>query len=292
MKKLLHIYGLLVVIILAICVNNLIAIRSQSYALKQVYMQTSQGSFKNMSPAYGKLRKWQLINLEYLKIIDKIFTKHNIAYFVEGGTLLGAVRHNGFIPWDDDIDLYVVNDCKRAQDLLEEYKIDMSTRKFNVGVSCVLYAKPEFEKEILRHRKIGRFLSLFRKIPILKKISHLWEKNGVKKYTSTEPTPDIIHSMYLQGRKTSGGMVYVRNAIFPIQRKLFEGYMVPVPNNYDVFLMQQLGNYESLPDDIGYPKHSVSSTQKAKVAAFYYNRTNAQLDEFLKEAQQINLMLK
>lgn len=37
--------------------------------------------------------------------IDKIFTKYNLQYYMSGGTLLGAVRHNGIIPWDDDADI-------------------------------------------------------------------------------------------------------------------------------------------------------------------------------------------
>lgn len=51
------------------------------------------------------LRKAQLIMLDMLIEFDAICTKHKLKYWLDSGTLLGAVRHQGFIPWDDDIDL-------------------------------------------------------------------------------------------------------------------------------------------------------------------------------------------
>lgn len=47
----------------------------------------------------------QMVLLEMLKDIDKICQKHDIPYFLVGGSCLGAVRHEGFIPWDDDADI-------------------------------------------------------------------------------------------------------------------------------------------------------------------------------------------
>ena len=51
------------------------------------------------------LRKAQLIMLDMLIEFDAICKKHQLQYWLDSGSLLGAVRHKGFIPWDDDIDL-------------------------------------------------------------------------------------------------------------------------------------------------------------------------------------------
>ncbi|MDD6282261.1 MAG: LicD family protein [Oribacterium sp.] len=51
------------------------------------------------------LSKVHRANLEILEAIDRICRAHQITYRLDAGTLLGAVRHGGFIPWDDDVDL-------------------------------------------------------------------------------------------------------------------------------------------------------------------------------------------
>ena len=52
-----------------------------------------------------ELRKAQLKMVEILDAIDEICKRHHIDYWLAAGTLLGAIRHNGFIPWDDDCDI-------------------------------------------------------------------------------------------------------------------------------------------------------------------------------------------
>ena len=51
------------------------------------------------------IRPLQLRILKILLAVDKVCKEHNLRYYIMAGTMLGAVRHKGFIPWDDDLDI-------------------------------------------------------------------------------------------------------------------------------------------------------------------------------------------
>ena len=69
-------------------------------------------------------RQLQLTELEILIELDRVCKEENLTYFLEGGTLLGALRHGGFIPWDDDIDVLMPReDYNRLIDVFREGKL-------------------------------------------------------------------------------------------------------------------------------------------------------------------------
>ncbi|MBR1604027.1 MAG: LicD family protein [Synergistaceae bacterium] len=51
------------------------------------------------------VRKIQLAELDIFKAFKAICDRHNLRYFAIGGTCIGAIRHKGFVPWDDDMDV-------------------------------------------------------------------------------------------------------------------------------------------------------------------------------------------
>ena len=73
------------------------------------------------NPDGSVLRNMQLQLLDILKEFDAICQKHHIPYWLDSGTLIGAVRHGGFVPWDDDVDVCVLKkDQKRIRQIMQQ----------------------------------------------------------------------------------------------------------------------------------------------------------------------------
>ena len=97
------------------------------------------------------LRACQLKQLSILEEIDRICKKHQIGYWLDGGTLLGAVRHGGFIPWDDDIDI-----AMRQEDL--NRFIDIAPSELPKGLFLQTpQNEPDSKEPIVKVRDLNSF---------------------------------------------------------------------------------------------------------------------------------------
>lgn len=82
---------------------------------------------KEYNPEGSELRNLQMKMLDILIKVTDICDKNGIQYWLSGGTLLGAIRHGGFIPWDDDVDIELMwSDYKKLLKILpKELPADM-----------------------------------------------------------------------------------------------------------------------------------------------------------------------
>lgn len=107
-----------------------------------------------------ELKKLKEVELEILVEFDRICRKHNLKYTLTGGTLLGAIRHNGFIPWDDDIDIDMPR--KDYNKFIEIQKKELDDKKYYLDCietkkDCgMLYAKLKRKNSLYIERSSKR----------------------------------------------------------------------------------------------------------------------------------------
>lgn len=111
------------------------------------------------------ISKVRLVQIELLDELDRISKKYNIKYQLFAGTLLGAVRHNGYIPWDDDIDVAM---------LREDYERFISVCEKELGADYFLQT-PDLEGSPYPFSKLRKNNTLF----VEENVEHIDIHHGV-----------------------------------------------------------------------------------------------------------------
>lgn len=237
------------------------------------------------NPDGSPLRRQQLVMLEMVTELDRICRKHDIPYFLYGGTLLGAIRHNGFIPWDDDLDVGLMRkDYLRLMKILPEElppHIVLQTNETDKNY-FYFFAKLRDTRSFLDEGAYDRafkyrgiFIDIFPfdklRLPLqrlrLQSYAYTLYRNGKgseaalrKIRTLTWFNRNISFPLLRAISRLTGGktltydfgipfhIVYDERDIFPLTTHEFEGVQLSVPGNSDHMLRSQFDDYMRLPN--------------------------------------------
>ncbi|MGN0973222.1 MAG: phosphorylcholine transferase LicD [Bacilli bacterium] len=117
-----------------------------------------------------ELKQLHKVEIEMLKDINKICKKYKISYFALDGTGIGALRHKGFIPWDDDIDLrFIREDAYKFRECVEKemgdkyYFIDRNNSKLPITFMKMCKKNTIFQDDdaYLLNEEVGIFVDIF-----------------------------------------------------------------------------------------------------------------------------------
>lgn len=243
---------------------------------------------KKYNPEGSDLRKLQEHLLIILEHFDSFCKNYNINYWLSSGTCLGAIRHGGFIPWDDDIDVEMTR-----EDYLKFKKIFKNDENFVLQTyrNDLFYTEPFPKLRLCKtYVKEGNIFSLYKYNGIFLDIFIMEKSNALIAnlchglvgalrhfgfcFRQSRIMPivvfaaakklvfGIVNCMRVldfltkkdEMRHTIGTgavrNVRLRSDIYPLGKALFEGKEYPVPWNVDAYLSRMFGNYMEIPKEI------------------------------------------
>jgi lipopolysaccharide cholinephosphotransferase len=237
-------------------------------------------------PERRTLRKIQLARTKGLFAFDRLCKENGLRYWLCGGTLLGAVRHGGFIPWDDDTDVFMI------QDDFNRFIQILSALPQNGKIRYYTFSEPDSEPKI-RYKKdyyIIKYVDgdfefflldvfcchqYYKRTGIIegkqltKRTEEYWEKFGssviggqfseaVIENISSEF--DLVREMVMDNKNPAedGDIFFILGPIcvlryewiFPLSTMSFEGRELPVPHNPEKVLEIQYGDFMKYPPDM------------------------------------------
>lgn len=209
--------------------------------------------------------------LELLVFVGNICKKYELDWWLDYGTLLGAVRHDGYIPWDDDIDIGMTRkDGEKLFSIIEseikennlDDSVHLSFKSYHTGrltAGRTIYYRPGGKAFIAA---VDVFFYDF--VPEISNIHEKYKKEREIFYEKYEQGADLdkacneavlnlkinknLDKYMIVGVEGAAFKIYESEKVFPLTQISFEGKTFPCPKDYRYYLENQYGSdYLSIP---------------------------------------------
>ena len=240
------------------------------------------------NPEGSLLRRQQMRMLDILVEVDRICKKHDIPFWLSSGTLIGALRHDGFIPWDDDLDIemmrkdylrlmkvlpkelpdwlalqndetdpnyffYYAKVRDRRSRMLEQTNYDRVWKEQGIYIDIFPMEQHPIWLHRLTEKTVGHMYKVWRTSTddqkAIRKVRRIFDMNNRMLFPCLRALCGLFPGKVI----TSGMGIPFHNPryadeIFPLTTHTFEGHELPVPGNADAHLRHIFGDYMQLPD--------------------------------------------